>query len=300
MHCTSKVFALTIIAAANAGVAHAQVQFNVSFNATAAGLTATERQALTAHVQAAGAAWMTNLEITGARAIEVDIGLLDSRPTANGGSATSGFISNTAGRDLFEQGLATELRTGVDPNGASADVLFTFNTTYLRNELWFDPNPTQRTDVVPNNRTDAQSVLLHEFGHALAYNGWADLNTGIAPVTFWSTFDRHITPRPSAVSLNYFDGPNALLAFGGRPDLTTGNLFHWANSALAPNHGEPISMNLDEASQVKQTSSTAALIDELMNGVVFFRGSRYRISILDRAVLTDAGLNTKLFYSGFE
>jgi hypothetical protein len=45
----------------------------------------------------------------------------------------------------------------------------------------------------------------------------------------------------------------------------------------------------------------ASLIDQLMNGVVFYRGTRYDISALDIGVLKDVGLMTDgIFSNGFE
>jgi hypothetical protein len=295
-------------------LSHAQVQFNTSFNSTANTLTLDERAALTTHVQAAGAFWVRELDLAGARSIEVEIGLDDTRPTANGGSVTSVFVAVVGGRDMFEQGMAGELRTGIDPNTTAADVRFTFNTNYLRNELWFDPNPSARTAPVPSNRTDAMSVILHEFGHALAYNGFAALATGQPPATFWSPFDRWMLPGDPVL----FNGPRVLMRYGSAPDLTRNNIFHWANSTLfsrwAPiaipwltNAGDPqpylVSCDIAsiDANQVARLpSSLRALIDELMNGVVYIRGNRYAISALDRALLDDVGVPRPFLRDGFE
>ena len=309
---TLSIFLVTALALGTQ--AHAQVQFTTSFNATAAALSVDERAAITTHVQAAGAFWVRELDISGARGIEVEIGIDDTRPTANGGSVTSVFVGVVGGRDMFEQGMAGELRTGTDPNTTMADVRFTFNTTYLRNELWFDPSPSARTAPVPSNRTDAMSVILHEFGHALAYNGFAALATGQPPATFWSPFDRWMLPGNPVL----FNGPRVLNNFGSAPDLTRNNIFHWANSApfgpamrleplyFGPNgNPQPPLVGCDiasiDADQIRHLpSSLLALIDELMNGVVYIRGNRYVISPLDRALLDDVGLTRAFLRDGFE
>lgn len=277
------------------------VQFPVSFEASAAVLNATERAQVTSHVQAAGAIWMSNLVIGGNRSLEIVVGLDDTRPTANAGSVTSAFVANIMGRDTFEQGAAAELRTGVDPNGAADDIRITFNTTYLRNELWFDPNPSARVDPVPTNRTDAMSVVLHELGHAFAYNGFANLSNGQPPATFWSSFDRWIQPGANPT----FAGPAAVAAYGTGTFLTIGNLFHWGNPGVVLNAdtGTPPSMNADTA--VARALAVDPLVPQLMNGVVFFRGQRYAISALDRGVLSDVGLSlgappNAIFANGFE
>jgi hypothetical protein len=308
MNSTIRARVLRLILAAGAislsAASHAQVQFPVTFDASASNLTSTERTQITSHVQAAGADWIQYVLINGSRSIEVEIIIDETIPFGNGSSVSSGFVGVNV-RDMFEQGAAAELRTGVDPNGATVDVRFKFNTDYLRNELWFDPNPRLRIDPVPINRTDAMSVFLHEFGHTFAYNGFNDLNSGLPQPAFWSTFDQWIIPRPSTTARNLFSGPRARAVFGSNPDLTTGNIFHWTNSgllrqAVANNGGEPISMDADQAAALRANEADSALIDELMNGVVFFRGTRYRISALDRAVLDDVGIAAKLFASGFE
>ena len=300
--------------------ARAQVQFPVAFEASANGLTATERAQLGSHVAAAGQLWVRELAIDGPRSIEVTIGIDDARPTANGGSVTSAFVGVAGGRDLFEQGAAAELRSGADPNGAAADIRITFNTTYLRNELWFDPAPALRTATVPPDRTDAMSVLLHEFGHALAYNGFANPANGVPQPTFWSTFDRWMIPGPPTPVR--FAGPRASAAYGSNPDLTINNIFHWGNTALqglrpaqAPATTAPIRfvdgrpqppafehepVSIDASALAASMLRADALADELMNGLFFVRGTRYAISNLDRATLADAGLPMALFRDGFE
>ena len=68
---------------------------------------------------------------------------------------------------MFEQGAASEVLTGLDPNGAATDATIRIGTGYLTNELWFDPNAFARTAPVPSNKIDAESAFLHEMGHIL-------------------------------------------------------------------------------------------------------------------------------------
>lgn len=294
--------------------AQAQVTFPVSFDSSANPLTASERAAVISHTQAAGRRWAEALGISGPRSIEVEIGLADIA-TANGASLTAAFVGVVAGRDTFEQGMAAELRTGVDPNGASADVRINFSLTYLRNELWFDPDPLARSLPVPIDRTDAQSVFLHEFGHAIAYNGWAN-GQGVPPSGFWSLFDRWMQPG----SPTRFVGPAVLSEWGSAPELTTNNISHWGNgmprASAAPKtrpvqwrHGAPVPhfdcdhlVPMDRPADGSKIAQGNSLIAQLMNGVVFYRGTRYTISGLDEAVLIDVGLlsQTRLFGNGFE
>lgn len=293
----------------------AQVSVTVSFDASANVLTEPERAQLTSHSQAAGQHWGQMLGISQPRSIEVEIGIADIS-TANGASLTTAFVGVIQGRNTFEQGVAHELRTGIDPNDGLPDARFNFGLTYLRNELWFDPDPFARSAPVPQDRTDAMTVVLHEFGHAIAYNGWAD-GLGVPPADFWSPFDRWMQAGAPTV----FQGPVSVAVWGSAPDLTTNNIMHWGNGTArhtsAPRRppvvewhngapvpplvcGELVSMNRQEFSL--QGTPPPGLLSQLMNGVVFFRGERYDISALDLGVLEDVGLPnaSSIFDSGFE
>lgn len=304
--------------------AFAQVSFPVTFDASANVLTNDEKSNITSHLQEAGRRWVQVMGVTAPRSIEIEVRVSTDPvavPTANAASATTGFVANVGGRNMFEQGAAYELRTGTDPNGATPDAYVTFGLAYLRNELWFDPDPVARIAPVPANRTDAMGVALHELGHVFAYNGWADLVTGQPPAEYWSTFDRWFQPGAPTV----FTGANAVRSWGTAPDVTTGNNKHWGNPtgllglppvipALLPSvqwiDGAPTPLpacNLPHSIDAPPSFDAPAergapsLIDELMNGVVFYRGTRYDITPLDRATLDDLGLILdRVFASGFE
>lgn len=293
----------------------AQVSVTVTFDASADVLTNPERAQLTSHTQAAGQRWGEMLGINDARSIEVEVGIADI-PTANGGSLESAFVGVIEGRNTFEQGVAHELRTGTDPNGDLPDARFNLGLNYLRNELWFDPDPFSRIAPVPQDRTDAMGVVLHEFGHAIAYNGWAD-GQGIPPADYWSLFDRWMQSGSPTV----FQGPISVAVWGSAPELTTNNIMHWGNAAARHTSsinrpevvewrngvpvppiacGELISMHRPEF--MLQGVPPPGLLSQLMNGVVIYRGERYDISELDLGVMEDVGLPnaSTIFDSGFE
>ncbi|HMM67046.1 MAG TPA: hypothetical protein PKC03_08910 [Dokdonella sp.] len=305
-----------------AGMVSAQVAFNIAFDASANVLTATEKNNVVSHLQEAGRRWTSALAITGPRSIEITV-FISNIPTASGASAITSYVGTINGRDTYEQGVAAELRLGTDPNGAAGDAIVTFGLAYLRNELWFDPDPQARTAPVPLDRTDAMSTVLHELGHILAYNGFADVNTGQPPATFWSIWDRWMIPGQPTV----FSGPNAVASWGSMPDLTTGNINHLGNPvsatagyALEPcteqairwRDGAPIPRRCPAPGSIDAPPSAAApqrdsrtggasLIDQLMNGVVFYRGTRYDISDLDRGVLRDVGFTLdRILATGFD
>lgn len=124
-----------------------------------------------------------------------------------------------------------------------------------------------------------------------------------------------------------FNGPRVLLNFGSTPELTRNNIFHWANglvlnkqvdsaifnrsaatlSARTDDAGSPAPplvscdiASVDRGQTAHLSVAIRALIDELMNGVVFLRGTRYAISPLDRALLDDVGVPRPILRDGFE
>lgn len=294
--------------------AFGQVTTQLMFDASANALDPAERDEIVSHAAEAMRRWSRLLAIDGPRSIEVTVSITD-QPTASAASAVGVPIGEAGGRQLLEQSVAYELRTGVDPNGIDPDMRLQIGLDYLRDTLWFDPDPSARSAPVPSNRTDAMSTFLHEVGHAIAYNGWSDATTGVPPATLWSTFDRWMIPG----SPTLFSGSYAVAAWGVAPDLTTGNNKHWGNAmaiaaprvewqaacpiewrrglAVPPLAPAPPSMPLAYAEMAGQDS----LILQLMNGVVFYSGRRYDISPLDVAVLRDAGLPVDaLFANGFD
>lgn len=242
--------------------AHAAITYSVAFN-DPFGQATSLYSAIDSHVGAALATWGSSL--TGSANVAVRVDINTTTPRATGASVTSGLVRNAGTYNIFEQGLAYELRTGIDPNGAAADVVLTFNPNYLANELWFDPNPTLRSAAVASNRTDAMSVFLHEFGHAIGFNGWGDANTGAPPATYRSTWDDLVSYNGTNT---FFNGARAMSLYGAPVPITYGNNFHLGN---LPGPG-------------------ANLIPDLMNGVLFNRGTRYNVSNMDLAILSDMGV----------
>lgn len=116
------------------------VKFHVSFAASADVLTDAERENLVSHVLAAGARWTNIIDVPTPRYIEIEIAIADI-PTANGASLATAYIGDIDGRAAYEQGVARELRLNEDPNMAEPDGRITIGLDYLRNELWFDPDP---------------------------------------------------------------------------------------------------------------------------------------------------------------
>ena len=263
----------SLLFCAVAGPAAAQI--HVVFNAPAASCTAyytayyTDLQRLTV---AAGSAWTSHFApMASGRALTVQISFAALATSTVYSHASAHVGTGGSGQFLYEQGAAHEWRTGVDANGAAPDIEISLGSTgYLQNELWFDPNPLRRAGNVPADRTDAFSVLLHEWGHALGFNGWLDGSTGHGPATYGSTFDAFVAPQSGAAGTAlYFLGPQAASVYGAAVPLTFGNYRHLGNSGARDG---------------------ISLIPDLMNGEVFHRGTRYEISALDLAMMADIGL----------
>ena len=142
----------------------------------------------------------------------------------------------------------------MDPSGSVADVLIRLDPDYINNILWFDPDPDDAIVGVPQDRTDAYSVLLHELGHALGFNGWRDWSTGTLPGDYMSTYDARVI---QSGGIHYFSGAGVNSVYGGAVALTTGNIAHYGNAS-------------GPGSDLVATG--------LMNGVVFNHGTRYGIS----------------------
>src|SRR5687767_13849762 len=135
-------------------------------------------------IRSAGADWVGILQLTASSSIEVIVDFHSPIPRGGARSATTTFVGNNGIYDVWEQVAASELKSVVDPNGATPDVEITFEPAYVTSGIWFDPDPPARSGVVPNNRVDAYSVMLHELGHAIAYNGWRDWSTYQLPSNY--------------------------------------------------------------------------------------------------------------------
>ena len=243
--------------------ADAGFQVSVTFNDPTQAYTA-YYSPITANLQAAGADWAGHLAGSGSVDVEVDFA---ASGTSSGHSLTSGFVSSDGTYSYFEQGAAYKIRTGIDSNGATPDAVITLDGDYLKNDLWLDPNPAARTALVPANKVDGFSILLHELGHILAFNGWSNPTSGAISTAYLSPFDASIQTDGQSF---FFTGPKAIAVYGGPVPLTSGNLFHVGNAS--PGNGSD-------------------LLGDLMNGVTINRGQRYDLSALDLAIAADVGLN---------
>ena len=237
------------------------VTFDVNF--TGDGTYAAYYDRIESHLLGAANEWAKRF--VSDASLQIDVIFSPSITRAGGRSAMFVFYRNDGGINVAEDGAVHEMRTGNDPNGATADIEIYWEPNYLINELWFDPDPATRTAPVPSNRTDAFTVCLHELGHAFGFNGYKDGQGNLAG-NWMSRWDSYVAPANNNL---WFTGPAARAAYGGDVPVTWGNRAHIANNAPRPG---------------------SDLVDDLMNGVVFYRGERYPISELDYAILKDVGV----------
>ena len=195
--------------------------------------------------------------------------VFDNSPSANSSSLFVTPLYNVGPTWVYQQGAVDAVLDGIHNPSGPYDATIHIGTSYLTNELWFDPNPAN-VDPVPANKTDAESVFTHEFGHIFGFEGYRDPTTGALLFNAESIFDTWITFLNNAP---YFTGPDAESVYGGPVPLTVGNIYHVGNPS-----GPGADLEVYPA--------------DLMNGNIFYRGTRYDISPLDAAIFADLGLTT--------
>jgi len=176
--------------------------------------------------------WMDEFDIDTAVTIEAEV---VSAPTLSGdvlARASAGRTVNTGltdadGLPVHQQGPVAEMKTGTDPNGFSPDLRIEIPEV---NDWTFN---TELSEGVPAGQFDAMTVLMHEMGHALGFNGTH--GTSIRRV---STFDTNVAENDDFFSDGLvFDGSNAQQANGGDAvPLTEGDPYHLADedALMAP------------------------------------------------------------------
>ncbi|UJR18624.1 hypothetical protein I4U23_005532 [Adineta vaga] len=224
------------------------------------------------HITTAIQDWSSHFE-TAPCTLDVEFSLQNWANRGGGRSFASVNFENQdlPGKIILDQGASYEMRTGIDPNGeGTPDIEIFFDPIYFRT-LWFDPDPTMRTATMPNQnegKLDAYSVILHELGHALGFNGFLSQTTGQMTGNYLSVYDRWVNFDGRNF---FFNGPNTL-TFYGRPVI----LAHTKNGYHHVGEFEDM--------------TDPNLAQDLMNGFALEYSHRYYISLLDVAILLDCGM----------
>ncbi len=183
--------------------------------------------------------------------------------STSNGTAVVGHVGNNV---VNEYAPTDKIVSGVDPNGSAPDGEITIDTSSLVNSIWFDPNPgPNSTGQVPEDMQDGYSIMLHEMGHVLGFNGFRDSATGTLFDNQESTFDKFVTYKNG---IYYFNGAAAEADYGGPVPLTVQDMYHVANNS----------------------GPGSDLADDLMSGLGSVVVTRYHVSTLDVAILKDTGL----------
>jgi VCBS repeat-containing protein len=142
-------------------------------------------------------------------------------------SALTTFSSSSPG--YYGTVVQKKILTGVDANGGTADSQITWNFAY----------PWALGDTVSNNQYDFQSVAMHELVHTFGFQSgigdpasldrnWTTFDTFLSTSNGTSViggdyvWDAHYTANLTGGGGGlYFDGPNAVLAYGGPVPLYT-------------------------------------------------------------------------------
>lgn len=169
---------------------------------------------VSAGVLAAANMWGANIQGQGTLSIQVNFSNLGGTTLASAGSTTFPFAGNVNGVNIYEHGALYEILTGIDSNGNASDITVNVSTAYLTaGAFFFDPT---RTQAVPSNKTDFMTVMLHELGHALVFNGFLNANGKMPTDTdgkpYGTTYDTHIFVSNGQA---YFGGPNVSIVNGG-------------------------------------------------------------------------------------
>ena len=188
-------------------------RFSTVVATPAASVDAAQQALILASVEAA-ALWI-NSYVQGTGKVAIEINFDPVIPTMSGASVsdrTTGNVMAANGHSyhLSQEGVAAEMRDGVDVNGSTSDAVINIGTTNLNRYYWFDSTLATANDI-PSNKTDGFRVLLHEMLHTLGFNGWLANDSAYTGDTI-SAYDSFLVQSNGRT---FFTGAEAEKAFGG-------------------------------------------------------------------------------------
>jgi hypothetical protein len=194
------------------------------------------RGELSTCIAVAGALWSELLSVPFDVSLEVLISYDSSVSTVNSRSTTTVAWDSTD--YIYELSAAHEIRTGVDPNGATEDIQINFGMSLSGGTYWFDPNPEERTAAIPSGKVDVLSSCTHELGHAIGFSGARSESTGELP-GYSFLYDEH----SMAIGDDYyFIGTEAEAAYGSPVPQNREVFGHLGN--VSPGPGSDLDLDL--------------------------------------------------------
>ncbi len=221
---------------------------------------------LAANMKAALDAWSVYLAGSRAGAIDILLGITTTGGAdelGEGGSEVAVRVGANGARDVFQSGAASELATGVDPNGAEDDGGIDLASAAL-SQIWFSATPGASSP--PRGQYDGLSILEHELGHVFGIDGFRS-DSGALPADSESSWDRLVSVIGRTAT---FTGAHAVALYGAPVPVTT-------------------TYDSGEAYYHVSNSLRDAATDDLMSGTGLPSATVRSISPLDVALLDDVG-----------
>jgi hypothetical protein len=236
------------------------------------------------NIRAAADLWGAHINSNQTIVVRIDTHSFSARA---GGTNSSGRLlyTNSAGKRVWEPGPLTRVLTGSNPGIVwGYDILLGFDSDYLQNFYWFDPQPELRSAPVPSDKGDFMSVVEHEFGHGFGMTGYRDFATGQIPGVDAMLFDdkAYFGGNGNAIAP---DGSRNPMFFRGNTGASLyGSDLHLTNKPPGdPNYGQNY-FHLSSCS-----GAGDGLGSTLMNGCVLPNGTRMELTPFDLSVFADLG-----------
>ncbi|MFO1186940.1 MAG: FG-GAP-like repeat-containing protein [Alphaproteobacteria bacterium] len=206
------------------------VQFNITYDVANSpdynALNDAERQTILDTLTAAAIWWTRYLASVN---VTLDMSIyIDAAPFGAGTLALGGpdlFLNGELdeGVPVWEPVTQTKVATGVDPNGADADLAIWLSPDATHENFYFAPLDVDGIYRVPIGMIDAMSVFLHEIGHGLGFISFSDSFVDPTFQTERTTYDKFIQTSSGVA----FVGPTA-----GAVRLQDNSISHTSESLL--------------------------------------------------------------------
>lgn len=187
------------------------------------------------------------------------------------------FLRNENGQKIMEPGATHELRTGVDPNGSTPDIVITLNPEFLH-RLALDPTPETAgdiKDVAGPDLIDFMGLMIHELGHSLGMTIFP-VDTPLTSAGSITTFDRLSQDTSDG---RFFFGEAAQEVLGAPVPITGAHI------------GLPIDSSDDPFADPDTPSSQLFQFDVFRDAT--YLAFRPFTSSLDLAILSDLGVTLR-------